>query len=315
MSADKKKDFIAQMLATLQKTLGKEEVQLLAEDGAASEVREVIRTGLDVVDYYVIGVGGLPVGRMTEIYSEEGGGKTSFAMGCVAGAQKAGGAAIWCETEEALQLERFATFGADASKVLLMQPKHLEEFGSHAHAALMTIPEGVGPNILVWDSIAATPTKAELEGELDEDVKDRVGARAKEIGKICKLLCPLAVEKRCALLFINQVREKIGVMFGDKYTTPGGRAVKFHSSVRLQILGGTAVKSKEEHVGKDPIIMAAKNKLAPPWRKSRVRLSYASGWDNEWSTLNHAKDKELVEDRAIGAKAYAEAVEKLGWIK
>lgn len=308
------KSQIDSILAALQKTLGKDEIRLLSENGAASEVREVISTGIDVVDKYVIGVGGLPVGRMTEIYSEEGGGKTSFAMGCVAGAQAAGGMAVWCETEEALERSRFATFGADVDEVMIIEPESLEEFGEKAHVILKQFQkEKVGPNILVWDSIAATPTKDELEAALTDE-KDKIGARARAIGKMCKLLCPLAVESRTALLFINQVREKIGVMFGDKYTTPGGRAVKFHSSVRLQILGGAAVKDEEEHIGKDITVMAAKNKLAPPWRKSRVRLSYKNGWENIWSTVNHAKDKGVIgeKDRAT-EKSYNEAMEKLGW--
>lgn len=283
-------------------------------EGAASEVKEVIPIGVEVLDRYVLGVGGLPVGRMIEAYGEEGCGKTTLALSAVASVQKMGGLALWAETEEAFDSKRAAEFGVDVDSLILLQPESLDETGQVLEEAIKSIPDGVGPSLVVWDSIAASPTKREIEEGLEGTAK--VGDRAMTMNRICRLLCPLAVEKRATLLFINQVREAIGVMFGDKYVTPGGKAVKFHASIRLQMFSGKAVKDSndKEHLGKTITFLSAKNKLAPPWRKVQVRLDYAEGWDNKWSTINYAKDRKLIEDKLrYTDSTHAEARKALGW--
>jgi recombination protein RecA len=307
-----KQETLKRIVDAVRKQFG-EGAALTMGDGMAgrSEVSEVVPTGILPVDHYVFGCGGLPVGRLVEVYSEEGVGKTSFAMAAVAGAQREGGLAMWIETEEALDRTRFTVFGADREQVALLQPGSIEQCGETMELSLKTIPKGVGPNLLVWDSIAATPTQREVDEGLSGG--DRVGERARVLSKMCRSLLRLAAERRTALLFINQVREKIGVMFGDKYTTPGGHGVKFHASVRLQLFGGKSVKDGDEHTGKTITFLGAKNRMAPPWRKAQVRLDYAKGWDNQWSVLNHAKDKGLVADNARGEKHYLDALDKLGW--
>jgi recombination protein RecA len=290
---------------------GKESALILGEGGSRSEVVEVIPTGIEVVDRYLFGCGGLPVGRITEVYSEEGSGKTSFALSCAGAAQKDGAVAILAETEGALSTERAQTFGVNLSELVLLQPSHMEEMLAQAEAAIKAVPKGAGPVLFIWDSIAATPTKREVEEGLAGEAA--MAERARILSHACRHLPTLAMKKRVAFLFINQIRDKIGIAFGDKYTTPGGHAVKFVASIRMQLFGGKAVKNAEEHRGKDLTFFVGKNKLASPYRKARVRLDYEKGWDNTWTTLNHAKDEGVADERARGEKAYEEAREKLGW--
>jgi recombination protein RecA len=306
-----KADTVGQIIKAIREKFG-EGSALRLSDGPASEVREYIPTGIYAVDRYVLAIGGLPVGRIVELYGEEGTGKTTLALSAAASVQREGGLAIWAETEEAFNSERAATLGVDEEQLLILQPGTIEQTGQATELALNTVPAGIGPILFVWDSIAATPTAREIEDGLEGT--DRIGERAKALSKICRSLNRLAVEKRACLLFVNQVREKIGVMFGDKYTTPGGQAVKFHSSVRLQLFGGKSVKDGDEHTGKTITILAAKNRLAPPWRKVQARLDYATGWDNQWTTINHAKDRGLIPESARNSvKTFAEAVAALGW--
>lgn len=288
---------------------------LRLSEGAASEVKEVIPTGIELLDRYVLAVGGFPVGRLSEVYGEEACGKTTIALSAAASVQKMGGLVMWAETEEAFNSQRAATLGVDVDSMILLQPETIEEVGQVFEEALKSIPAGVGPVLAVWDSIAATPTAREIEEGLEGSA--RVGDRAMTLNRICRLLCPLAVEKRVALLFTNQVREKIGVMFGDSTITPGGKAVKFHSSIRLQMFSGKAVKDSndKEHLGKTVTFLSAKNKMAPPWRKVQVRLDYATGWDNQWATINFAKDRKLIEDKLRYTETtYDLAKKALGWV-
>jgi recombination protein RecA len=306
-----KADAVGQIIKAIREKFG-EGSALRLSDGPASEVREYIPTGIYAVDRYVLAIGGLPVGRIVELYGEEGTGKTTLALSAAASVQREGGLAIWAETEEAFNSERAATLGVDEQQLLILQPGTIEQTGQSAELALNTVPVGVGPVLFVWDSIAATPTAREIEEGLNGN--DRVGERAKALSKICRSLNRLAVEKRACLMFVNQIREKIGVMFGDKYTTPGGQAVKFHSSVRLQMFSGKSVKDGDEHTGKTITILATKNRLAPPWRKVQARLDYATGWDNQWTTINHAKDRGLIPESARNSiKSYDEALVALKW--
>lgn len=274
------------VLEAIHKGFGKHGAGLLGE-GGDSEVEEVIPTGIDVIDHYVLGCGGLPRGRMVEVYSEEGGGKTSFTWAAIAGVLREGGVAILSETEDALNLERADIFGVDTDRVVLIEPDHLEDHLAKAECALSALNPKV-PSLFVWDSIASCATRAEIEQGLGG--KEMWDNRAKTLSQACRVLSKLAKEKGTCLLFVNQIREKIGVMFGDKYTTPGGKAVKFHSSIRLQLFPGKSLKnSADEHVGKLITFLSTKNRLASPYRKARVRLDYERGWNDWWSTMEHAK--------------------------
>lgn len=303
------------ILAAVNAAFGKGTATTLA-DGGECEVSEVIPTGISVVDHYVTGIGGLPVGRLVELYSEEGGGKSTLALTACASCQREGGVAVWAESEEALQREWAAKLGVCLDDLVLLQPGSIEDTGKQAEAVLQAhAARPQEPLLFVWDSIAATRTQREVDEGLQGDA--RVGERARQLSAICRQLCALAPAARATLLFINQTREKIGVMFGDKYTTPGGHAVKFHASLRLQLFGGKALKAAGgmgEHLGKAVTVLAAKNKLAPPWRKAQARLLYEGRWDDAWSTVNHAKARKLVQETArMSADLHAESRRALGW--
>lgn len=279
--------------------------------GNRSDVTEFIPTGIEVLDKYGIGRGGLPVGRMTELFSAEGAGKSSLVLSALAQCQKMGGIAIIAETEVALEGDRAEKFGVDLDQLILLTPAHLDEFWAQAEATLKAIPEGVGPVLFAWDSVAATMTKDEFENGIEKSKS--FDTRAKSISKGCRALCPLAAEHRAALLFVNQVRDKIGVMFGPKTTTPGGHAIKFHSSLRLQMYPGKSVKQGEEVIGKDVLITNLKNKVGRPHRKLTARLNFDGFWDDGWTTLNFAKDRGLVDNRCRDLDRAKAAIEAAGW--
>jgi recombination protein RecA len=283
------------VIAAIRKSFGKHSVGLLGE-GGESEVEEVIQTGITVLDHYVFGCGGLPAGRMVEVYSDEGGGKTSFGWAAIEGALAQGYVAILCETEDALNLERAETFGVDLDKVVLLEPDHMEDALAKQVTALEAL-SGKQPALLVWDSIASCPTKAEvLDGLSGKDAWD---GRAKILSQACRVLSKLAKAKKCCLLFVNQTRMKVGVMFGDPCTTPGGKAVKFHSSIRLQLWPGKHLKNRgDEAVGQIITFKAIKNRCAFPFRKARVRLDFGHGWNDYWSTLEHAKEAGIISGEA-----------------
>lgn len=305
-------DPVKEVLKQIQARAGKSSAMLLSE-GTSGDIKQVIPTGIEVLDNYVLGIGGLPAGRMVEVFADEGVGKSSLLLQAIAGAQREGGIAVLAETENGLDSARAKVFGCDLDRVILLQPGSIEETMSLFEATLKSLPKGP-PHIVGWDSIAATQTQREFEEGLTG--KDKVGERAKQLSKACRILCPLAAERQALLFFVNQTRDNIGVMFGNNKTTPGGGAVKFHSSIRIQMFSGKSVKNAKtgEHLGKNVTIMAVKNKLVGPWRKAKVLLNYETGFENRWSTIHHAKEMGKLEARtkttAAGHKA---ALEALGW--
>jgi len=314
MAAKRKADTASRIQAVIAKEFGKGSAQLL-RDGEVERPAEVIPTGLEVLDHYILGVGGLPVGRVVELYSEEGAGKTSLGHTFSAAAQRVGGASVLIETEHAFDPTRAPTFGVEVEDLVLAQPDHLGQVMREVELLCDAIgKQKLGPSVIVWDSVAATPTKNEFEGGILGD-GGHGADRARELSRAMRILTAKVHKSRVVLVCINQVRENIGVMFGDKYTTAGGKAIKFHASVRLSLLGGAGVKRGVEHVAKDITVMTMKNRLAPPFRKARVRLNYEDGWDNDWTTLNHAKDKDVIaKDAKVGRASLKKAREALGWV-
>lgn len=276
---------------------------------ASPRVVASIPTGITVLDRYVLGCGGLPIGRIVEVYSEQSAGKSSFALQCLAAAQRAGGTSVLIETEQALETERASTFGCALEDVVLIQPDHIEGVLEAIESVMKRARRK--PLLVVWDSVAATPTKREIDEGLTGSVA--IGERARVLSAGCRLLTGMAAERSASLLLVNQVRDAIGVMYGDKWTTPGGHAVKFAASIRLQLFSGKSVKDGADHIAKAVTFSAVKNRFAPPYRKAKVRLNFATGWDDAWSTLEHAKARGLAKDSARGAKALAEAQAALGW--
>lgn len=305
-----KKKRLDAVQAAIQKKFGKHSAIRLS-DGYRGEVVSSIPSGLDVLDNYVAGCGGLPVGRITEIFSEEGGGKSSLCLSMIAAAQRAGKAAILIETENGISDERARTFGVDIDDLLLLQPEYMEAALKHIEMAFDNLDPADGETLICWDSLAASPLKAEL----DDGIKEKAAQDTRSIilGRAMRIFSQKVQHSKVALVIVNQTRHKRGVMFGDPTTTPGGSAVKFHASLRLQIMGGKAVKDGTDHVGKDIVLFSKKNRFVVPFRKARVRLNYHTGWDNDWTTLELAKELKLIPAKSRDAEAAKAALEAIKW--
>jgi len=304
-------DTIQIVIDALKAKHGKEAARKMS-DGARSAVTDVIPTGILPLDNWVTGCGGLPVGRVTELFSEEGGGKTSLVYQCIGQCQKMGGISILVETEDALDPLRAEVFGVNLENLVLIEPNNMEEALEQINTAISALPEGVGPILLAWDSLAATPTKAEIEAGLVGG--NAMADRARLMSRACRVLGNIVSKHKIAMLIVNQTRTKMGIMFGDNMTTPGGQGLKFLSSLRLKISGGKANKNDlGDHTAKDILFHAVKNRMAPPWRKCRVRLDYETGFDNEWTVIDFGKERKILKPRSRGKKAYDEVIEALGW--
>ena len=320
-AASKKTDpKVGRYVKALQSKFGAMKALTIDEEAlAAAAIREYIPTGIDVLDWYVLGRGGLPIGRMSEVFGEEGSGKTSLGYSAIAQVQRMGGIGVWGDPEMSFDDARAKLFGVDTDTLLILQPETLEEWFEQVKMTLKMHDPDEGPMLIVWDSIASMVTKGGIEREAGDR---RVGDVPLVMSEELKKILPLLARHRAHLMALNQVRAKIGVMYGDNTTTPGGKAPKFYASQRLQILGGKAVKNaKEEHIAKIVTYLGVKNRLAAPFLKAKVRLDYHVGFNNIWSTVWHAKRMKLVKCRAEGfagpsvegLAAYKESLEKLGW--
>lgn len=289
----------------------KQPVAAPLSSGIRSDVRNVIPTGIEALDKHVLGIGGLPCGRLVELFADEGVGKTSLALQCIAGAQAAGAAVFLAETECGLESSRPAVFGVKFDDVILLNPGHWGEVMAQVGACLDAMPKN-GKGLFVLDSVAATRSKEEAEqGLAEEGGFDR---RPKAISDFMRKLGPVAMAKQVSFLFINQTRTKIGVMFGNNTTTPGGAAMKFHSSIRLCMYQGKSIKGAGDlHTGKYVSVQAVKNRFQPPWRKCKLKLDFAKGWDADWSSLNLAKELKLMKPREQSVQEAKRLLEKHGW--
>lgn len=308
------------ILSRLRARFGEHSALSLIDDRAAAQITEYIPTGIDVLDHYVIGRGGLPVGRISEVYGENACGKTSLAYSCIASCQRMGGIAVVLDAEYTFDEERAGVYGVDTESLLIVQPQHMEEGFEEIKETLIAHDPDDGPILIVLDSVAAS-LPSDLS-ELKAGDKQQPGRLAALTSKELPKLLPLLNKSRGHLMMLNQTRTKFGVMFGDNTTTPGGNAPKFYASVRLAFFGGKKVENEfGEHLGKVVTIQASKNRLAPPFRKARVQLNYAHGWQNVYSTLEHAKRFKVIEPREkgfkgagkAGVKAYVEACKRLKW--
>lgn len=288
-------------------------------DGTDSDVTDVVPTGIEVFDNHVCGIGGLPVGRIIELFASEGDGKSSVLYQCMAGVQRENGVVCLNETEHAIDAARPRVFGCDPDKIIADQSDTLEDAFGWIEAALAAAPkskEGDPPYFVGLDSLAACPTMKEIkEGLLG---KDAAMDRARITSKAMRILTPAVARARAIMFIVNQTRTKVGGGWGDNTTTPGGAALKFHASLRLQLFSGKSIKDDlNDHIGKQVTMMAAKTKLGgAPWAKAKVRLYYATGWNNMWSTVWHAKERKLIDNAAKYTEAsYIEALKALGWPK
>lgn len=300
------------IIAAIQKQFGGESAMTLGGGECRSDVRVVIPTGVEVIDGHVLGIGGLPAGRIVELHSAEGAGKTTLALAAIAQVQAMGGVGVFIDMEHALDVDRARSLGVDVDAMIMSQPDTVEELLGHIETTLDALPDET-PAVIVWDSLAAAMSQKEFDAGATGDSGRMLQVPAILSDRLRSIVPKLAL-RRAVLLIINQIRSAPGVTFGDPITTPGGNAVKFYASVRLRLLGGAKVREKGDAgavIGKDIIVECIKNKLAPPFQKVRVRLLFEKGWDNAWSTLGLAKDLGVVPEGLRGKDAHRKALEAL----
>ena len=288
----------------------------LMSEGTTSDILGVIPTGIDVLDHHVLGIGGLPAGRLMEVYSGEGVGKTSFLCHVMGKVQELGGIAALAETEAKIDSKRAEVFGVDLKRVLFEEPDTIEDTLLWVQDFLHSLPDAEPdspPHFVGWDSLAASPTADEFK--IGIEAKDQVGGKSKLMSKACRVIPRLAVKKKAHFLVVNQTRANIGVMFGPSKVTPGGAAFKFASTLRLSLWSGKVKLEGEYPVGKIVNFKATKNQVSIPGREMGIYLDYRRGFDNLRSTIVHAKDMGCIAKAAkYNEKTLQEAREALGWV-
>jgi recombination protein RecA len=274
-------------LASLIKRFGDGTIMRLGE--ATHLQVDIIPTGSLALDY-ALGVGGIPRGRVTEIYGPEGAGKTTLAQHIVAEAQKRGGVAAFIDMEHALEPAYAALCGVDVDDLLISQP----DTGEQALEIAETLIRSGAVDIIVVDSVAALVPRAEIEGEMGDS---HPGMQARLMSQALRKLSGAIKQSNTALVFTNQLREKIGVMFGNPETTSGGRALKFYASVRLDIRRIQSLKEKGEVIGNRTRVRVKKNKVAPPFRVAEFDIMYDEGISKAGDLLDQAVEIDVIEKR------------------
>ena len=290
---------LKQVLADIEKQFGKGSLMRLG-DNEHREI-DVISSGSIALDV-ALGIGGYPKGRIIEIYGPESSGKTTFALHAIAEAQKAGGKVAFIDAENSLDPQYAAHLGVDINELLLSQPDN----GEQALEITEALVRSGAISVIVIDSVAALVPKAEIEGEMGDS---QVGLQARLMSKALRKLAGVINKTNTIAIFINQLREKVGVAYGNPEVTPGGRALKFYSSIRLDIRRSEQIKLGNEIVGNKVKVKVVKNKMAPPFKSCEVDIMYGSGISHEGELIDLGSQADIIQKTGAW---YAYNGEKIG---
>jgi len=277
---------IEMAVGQIEKQFGKGSIMRLGQTGAVAAV-PAISTGSISLDH-ALGVGGVPRGRVVEIFGPESSGKTTLALQVIAQAQLTGGMAAFVDAEHALDAQYAKKLGVDLDNLLVSQPDN----GEQALEIVEVLVRSAGVDVVVVDSVAALVPRAEIEGEMGDA---QVGLQARLMSQALRKLTGVVSKSKTCLVFINQLREKIGVMFGNPETTTGGRALKFYSSVRLDIRRIGAIKDGDQVVGGRTRVKVVKNKVAPPFRQAEFDVMYGEGISREGDLIDLGVERKIVD--------------------
>ena len=281
---DDKNKLLDDAFKTIEKKFGKGSVMRLSDE--VTEKMDVISSGSLLLDI-ALGVGGYPKGRIIEIYGPESGGKTTFALHAIAEAQKQGGLAAFIDAEHALDPRYAKALGVDIDNLIVSQP----DTGDQALEIAEHLIRSGAISILVVDSVAALVPKAELDGDMGDS---HIGIQARLMSQAMRKLAGVINKTNCIAIFINQIREKVGVMFGSPETTSGGRALKFYATIRLDIRRVEQIKNGSDVVGNLTRVRVVKNKVAPPFKSVDVELIYGQGVSKEAEILDMAVSQDII---------------------
>src|SRR5882672_6164093 len=286
MAKDDRMKALELALTQIEKDFGKEAIMKMGEKTTKIQV-EAIPTGALPLDI-AIGIGGIPRGRVVEIYGPESSGKTTLTLHMVANAQKQGGVAAFIDAEHAMDPAYAKKIGVDIDNLLISQP----DSGEQALEITETLVRSGAVDIIVIDSVAALVPRSEIEGDMGDQ---QMGMQARLMSQALRKLTGTIAKSKTSLVFINQLRQKIGVMFGNPETTPGGLALKFYSSLRLDIRRIEAVKAGDQVVGSRVRVKVVKNKVAPPFRQAEFEMYYGEGVSREGCLLDVGVDAGILE--------------------
>jgi recombination protein RecA len=273
-------------ISQIEKTLGKGAIMRMGNDGPREKV-QVIPTGAINLDA-AIGIGGIPRGRITEIYGPESSGKTTLTLHLAANVQKMGGVAAYVDAEHALDVDYAKKLGVDVENLLVSQP----DTGEQALEIVDILVRSGAVDLIVIDSVAALVPKAEIEGEMGDS---HMGLQARLMSQALRKLAGGINKSQCAVVFINQLREKIGVMFGNPETTTGGKALKFYASLRLDIRRVGPVKERETVIGNHVRVKVVKNKVAPPFRQAEFDVMFDEGISHSSLVVDIAAEANIIQ--------------------